>query len=165
GLPPMRRETELAQVLERESFRLFDLRRGPLLRVRLVRLAGHDHVLTVVAHHIVTDGWSTGGLVGELGSLSAGAGRGDQTDLPTLTVQYAAFAAWQREWLSGSVLDERLDYWRRQLEGVAPLELPTDRPRPAVRTSAGAVYEFVVPAGVTTRLKERARKHDGTLFM
>src|SRR5205814_4786007 len=136
-----------------------------LLRVRLVRLAADDHVLTMAMHHIVTDGWSVGIIVGELSALYAAAVRGVDADLPPLPVQYADYATWQRELLSGAGLDDRLGYWRGQLDGIAPLDLPTDRPRRAVRSSAGAVHEFEVPAELTARLKALGRRQDGTLFM
>jgi amino acid adenylation domain-containing protein len=135
------------------------------MRVRLVALAGDEHVLTLMLHHIVTDGWSMGVLVEELCTRYGATARGEELDLPPLPVQYGDFASWQRERLSGEYLDERLAYWRRQLDGVAPLELPTDRPRRAVQTKNGALHQFVVPAEVTAGLKELGRSHDGTLFM
>ncbi|MGC1734298.1 MAG: non-ribosomal peptide synthase/polyketide synthase [Pseudonocardiaceae bacterium] len=159
------RTAELDRVLAAESGQPFDLSRGPLMRVRLVRLGDQDHALILVMHHIITDGWSMGVLVEELGALYRAADRHEVADLWPLSVQYADFATWQRTALAGPALDEGLAYWRLRLDGVAPLELPTDRPRPAVRTSAGAMHEFVVPAEVTARLKELGRQHDGTLFM
>ncbi|WP_158892624.1 non-ribosomal peptide synthase/polyketide synthase [Amycolatopsis anabasis] len=149
-------ETALHEALAEELRRPFDLRRGPLLRARLFRLSPGEHVLSLVLHHIVTDGWSSGVLVRELGELYAGA------ELPGLPIQYADYAVWQREL---DTLDEQLEYWRERLAGVPPLELPTDRPRPPVRTTEGAWQEFEVPAEVTARLKELARRHDGTLFL
>jgi amino acid adenylation domain-containing protein/non-ribosomal peptide synthase protein (TIGR01720 family) len=148
-------EEPLDQVLLAESNTPFDLHRGPLLRTRLVRLAPDEHVLVLTLHHIVTDGWSTGVLAADLGSLYAGA------DLPPLSVQYLDFAAWQREQPTA----EHLDYWTTQLAAVTPLELPTDRPRTAVRTSAGARHDFLVPADVTKTLKRLGQDRDGTLFM
>ncbi|WP_312877594.1 non-ribosomal peptide synthetase [Lentzea indica] len=147
-------EGDLDRILLEETTRPFDLRRGPLLRVNLVRVAADDHVLILVMHHIITDGWSTGVLASELSALYQGA------ELPPLPLQYADYAVWQRETLD---LSEQLAYWTRQLEGTPPLELPTDRPRPAVRTSAGAVHEFVVPAEITDALD--GLRSDGTLFM
>ena len=144
------RTAELDRVLAAESGQPFDLSRGPLMRVRLVRLGDQDHALILVMHHIITDGWSMGVLVEELGALYRAADRHEVADLWPLSVQYADFATWQRTALAGPALDEGLAYWRLRLDGVAPLELPTDRPRPAVRTSAGAMHEFVVPAEVTS---------------
>ncbi|HEV2782817.1 MAG TPA: non-ribosomal peptide synthase/polyketide synthase [Actinophytocola sp.] len=165
GLPDEELETELSTVLEREVTTPFDLGRGPLFRVRLVRLADDDHVLSMAAHHIVTDGWSSGLLVDELSTLYGAALRGEPADLPPLPLQYADFASWQREHLSGAVLDKQIGYWTRQLSALAPLELPTDRPRPAVRTSAGAIHGFTVSPELTAALKDLGRRRGSTLFM
>ncbi|NJC68037.1 non-ribosomal peptide synthase/polyketide synthase, partial [Planosporangium flavigriseum] len=157
-------EAELQRILAAESTRPFDLRTGPLLRPCLVRLAADEHVLSLALHHIVTDGWSMGVLLDELSTLYAVAVRDEAPDLPALPHQYADFAAWQRHALAGAAFDEHLDYWRRQLDRVAPLELPTDRPRPAVQTKNGALLRFEVPADVTARLRALGRRYDGTLF-
>ncbi|WP_143265067.1 condensation domain-containing protein, partial [Amycolatopsis lexingtonensis] len=136
-----------------------DLHTGPLLRVALTRLAPDDHVLTLVLHHIVTDGWSAGVLLRELAALYR------DEELPPLPVQYADYAVWQRRRLEGAELEEQLSYWRHRLDGLPVLDLPTDRPRPAVRTKNGALHEFSIPAGTTARLQELSRQHGGTLFM
>ncbi|WP_158839338.1 non-ribosomal peptide synthase/polyketide synthase [Saccharothrix deserti] len=133
----------------------FDLAEGPLFRPVLVRLGPDDHVLALTMHHIITDGWSGGVLMSDLAALY------DGEELPPLPIRYGDFAAWQRE----QPLDVQLDYWREQLADVPALELPTDRPRPPVQTTAGAQTEFVVPAPVAERLRELARAVDGTLFM
>src|SRR5581483_9291849 len=179
------RSAELEQVLAAESNQPFDLSAGPLMRIRLVRLGAEDHVLIVLLHHIIIDGWSTGVLIEELSLLyraavrdevagfrgapapgrSRRAGQASHAVLPQLPVQYADFAVWQRQVLSGPALEDGLSYWRRQLDALAPLELPTDRPRPAVRTSAGAMHEFVVPAELTAGLRELSQRLDGTVFM
>ncbi|MGH7744038.1 MAG: amino acid adenylation domain-containing protein, partial [Candidatus Dormibacteria bacterium] len=165
GLAQRERDAEVRRVVAVEGSRPFDLGRGPLLRVGVLRVGPLEHVLTVAMHHIVTDGWSMGVLLGELGVLYSAAIGGHDAQLPVLAVHYVDYAVWQRELLSGPALDDGLAYWRGQLQDLAPLELPTDRPRPAVQTSAGASYRFVVPAQVTTRLKELGRQRDGTLFM
>ncbi|MDQ3827214.1 MAG: condensation domain-containing protein, partial [Actinomycetota bacterium] len=159
------RDDDVQRALAQEVSRPFDLRRGPLLRAQLMRLADHDQVLVITLHHIVTDGWSMGVLVDDLSTAYAAALHAPAVDLPAPALQYADFAAWQRDRLSEAVLGEQLDYWKERLAGLSPLELPTDRPRPAIRTSAGAVHDFVVPAEVATRLKELGWQHDGTLFM
>ena len=159
------RRVELDRVLAQEAVRPFDLSRGPLLRARLVRLGAQEHVLSLVLHHIVTDGWSSGVLWRDLGELYRAEVTGTAPQLAVLPVQYADFAVWQRERLSDSALQGQLDYWRQQLASLSAVELPTDRPRPAVHTSHGAVWEFVVPAPVTSRLKELGRGQDATLFM
>ncbi|MGH3874774.1 MAG: amino acid adenylation domain-containing protein [Pseudonocardiaceae bacterium] len=159
------RVAESARIVAAENSRPFDLGRGPLLRVGVVRVSAVEHVLTVAMHHIVTDAWSMGVLLGELGALYSATVRGRHPQLPELRVQYVDYAVWQRELLSGPALDPSLEYWRDQLAGVAALELPTDRPRPAVLTTAGAMCEFVVPAQVVAGLKGLGRQQDGTLFM
>ncbi|MGH3611328.1 MAG: condensation domain-containing protein, partial [Pseudonocardia sp.] len=165
GLSEVDRRVELDRVLAAEVVCPFDLSRGPLMRARLVRLAAQEHVLSVMLHHIVTDGWSSGVLWSDLGELYRAEVTGTVPRLAVLAVQYADFAVWQRQRVSGAVAEEQLGYWRGQLDGVAAVELPTDRPRPAVYTTHGAMWDFVIPASVTARLKEWGRGQDATLFM
>ncbi|MFC4047974.1 condensation domain-containing protein, partial [Dactylosporangium siamense] len=136
----------------------FDLAVG-VIRGVLFRLGPDDHVLGLSMHHIVSDEWSAAILHRELNALHAGEA------LPPLPVQYADFAVWQREWLAGPVLESQLEYWRAQLAGAPALELPTDRPRPAVRSTAGDVVEFEVPRAVAEALREAARGSAATMFM
>src|SRR6185437_2195845 len=164
-LPGPQQHSRLEQWLAAQTGQGFDLASGPLWRVGVVCLDHGEHVLSVVMHHIITDGWSTGVLVAELGEFYNAAVSGQQPQLPELAVQYVDYAIWQRELLSGAVLETALEYWRGQLAGVPALELPTDRPRPAVLTSAGAMHHFSIPAEVTGRLKELSRGQDATLFM
>jgi amino acid adenylation domain-containing protein/non-ribosomal peptide synthase protein (TIGR01720 family) len=149
----------LDAVLAAECGRPFDLRRGPLLRTTLVRLAPTEHVLVLALHHIVTDGWSTAVLTEDLAALYSGA------TLEPIPLRYTDFAAWQRDWATGEDAAEGLDHWRTALAGVEPLDLPTDRPRPAVRTASGAVHRFGLPAGETAALVELGKRRDSTLFM
>jgi amino acid adenylation domain-containing protein/non-ribosomal peptide synthase protein (TIGR01720 family) len=164
-LPEPQRGTELSRLLQEENTRPFDLHQGPLMRITLIRLAPDEHVLLVGLHHIVTDGWSANVFLEELSALYAAARHGKEPALAPLPVQYADFAVWQRDRLSGSMISEQLGYWRRHLDGITPLELPTDRPRPAVRTSAGAMHEFVVPPEIFAGLEQLGREQDGTLFI
>ncbi len=150
---------EAARLAGEESRRPFDLRRGPLLRARLLRLGGAEHLLLLTLHHIASDGWSLGVLVGELGALYAG------EPLPALPVQYADYAVWQREWLDGEVLERQMAYWRQQLAGVPVLQLPTDRPRPAVRSHRGGQVRVELPAGLAADLRRLCRGAGVTLFM
>ncbi|MGW0518409.1 non-ribosomal peptide synthase/polyketide synthase [Crossiella sp. NPDC003009] len=154
----------LTALLQQEAARPFNLRHGPLLRAKLFRLAADRHVLSLMLHHIVTDGWSTGVLLGELGELYRAAVLGEQPELPALPIQYADFAVWERANLAGAALTEQLTYWQSTLDGAVPLELPTDRPRPPVRTSTGAEHELAIPVEVTSALRELGRTHGGTLF-
>ncbi|MFE7467340.1 amino acid adenylation domain-containing protein, partial [Streptomyces sp. NPDC057499] len=156
---------ELDTLLAAESATAFDLRTGPLLRVLLARLADDEHVLVLSMHHIVTDGWSMGVITRELSALYTAAVRGVPADLPELSVQYPDFAVSQRAHLAGDALDGQLRHWRERLDGLEPLELPTDRPRPAVRTSAGALHTFDVPADLTARLARTGQDRGASLFM
>src|SRR5262245_7042962 len=130
------------ELMRAEATHRFDLTRGPLFRALLVRLAAHDHVLLVTQHHAVTDGWSLGILVRELGDLYTAYVSGADSPLPELEIQYADYALWQREWLRGEVLERQLGYWRGQLADLQTLQLPTDRPRPHVATFAGGTVPF-----------------------
>ncbi|MFD7892324.1 condensation domain-containing protein, partial [Streptomyces albidoflavus] len=163
----------LDALLRAEAAEPFDLTAGPLVRVLLAEVPGTgaahgtepEHVLVLAMHHIVTDGWSMGIVTRELSELYAAAVRGTAPALPPLPVQYPDFAVWQRDRLEGEGLDRQLAHWREKLDGIEPLELPTDRPRPAVRTSAGAVHSFEVPTALAGRLAEVARDGGASLFM
>ena len=157
------REEELNRIAKSEALRPFDLGTGPLLRVRLLRLAPREHVLLVTTHHIVFDGWSGTVLVREFSLLYEAFVRGKPSPLPDLEIQYADFAAWERSWLQGPVLDEHLSYWRRQLADLPALDLPHDRPRPPIKGHhQGAVVTFEPERETTMRLHElaqRGRRH------
>ena len=128
GLAEDEREERAREVAVQEARRPFDLEKGPVWRAGLLRLSADHHVLLLCVHHAVSDGWSTGVLVKELIALYEEYQEGRCSVLPELTVQYADFALWQREWLQGEVLREQLEYWKRQLEGVATLELQDGSP-------------------------------------
>src|SRR6185369_8378763 len=138
SLPAAVRDGEAAALVRMEAAQPFDLRRGPLLRRRLMRLDARDHVLLMTMHHIISDGWSMGVLLRAVGSLYAAFAAGRPSPLPELPLQYADFAVWQRGWLQGATLEAQLAFWREELAGApVVLDLPTDRPRPAVQTSRG----------------------------
>ncbi|HEY4748623.1 MAG TPA: condensation domain-containing protein, partial [Steroidobacteraceae bacterium] len=144
----------------------FDLAEDRLLRVALLRLAADQHVLVLAMHHVVSDGWSIGVLVREVEALYAAFARGQPSPLPELPVQYADYAVWQRRWLADGALERQLGYWTDQLAGApAALELPTDRPRPAVPSFRGAVHHFTIDAARTAALANLARQDGATLFM
>ncbi|MBO1419988.1 condensation domain-containing protein, partial [Streptomyces sp. FH025] len=161
-LPEPDREETLRRLLAAERARPFDLRRGPLLRTALVRLAEGEHVLALTLHHIVTDGWSTGVLLTDLAHLYRAELDPDGSEPAPLPVQYADYAHWQRT--TGAAADEQLDYWKQQLAGIVPLRPPTDRPRPAVRTSNGATARLELPADTARRLARAGRERGATLF-
>ncbi|MFJ9847915.1 amino acid adenylation domain-containing protein [Streptomyces sp. NPDC101150] len=174
--PQADRDAIVRSLLRAEVARPFDLRTGPLLRALLLKLDEREHILALTIHHIVTDGWSMGIIGRELSALydaalRPGAAPGDAQELPERaglapqTIQYADFAVWQRDRLAGEELDRQLAYWTGKLDAVAPLELPTDRPRPAVRTSAGAQHLFSLSPETTERLTKAARDRGATLFM
>ena len=160
------REARARRLATEEAQRPFDLARGPLLRTRLLRLGEEDHVLLLTMHHIVSDGWSAGVLFRELGVLYEAFVAGRPSPLEELPIQYADYAVWQREWLRGEVLERQLSYWKEQLGGSLPvLELPTDRPRPAVQSYQGASQPVVLSKGVSERLKALSQQEGATLFM
>ena len=149
-----------------ESVRPFDLRTGPLFRAALLRLADDDHVLMLCMHHVVSDGWSMGVLFRELSALYAAYREGLDSPLAGLPVQYADFAVWQRRQLEGSALAGELAWWRRRLEGApALLELPTDRPRPAVQSFRGGYERFALSAAAVEGLRALGRREGATLYM
>ena len=165
-LLPEEREEEALRLAVEEARRPFDLTRGPLLRVQLLRLAEQEHVILLTMHHIISDGWSIGVLVRELGTIYPMFAAGRSSPLPELPIQYADYASWQQEWLTGAVLEEQLDYWRQQLGGALPvLELPTDRPRPAVQSSRGATLSMNLSRELTDGLKALGQRAGATLFM
>ncbi|HEY0514610.1 MAG TPA: condensation domain-containing protein, partial [Thermoanaerobaculia bacterium] len=166
ALPVEVRHEEARKISGEEGGRPFDLTRGPLLRALLLRLADEDHVALWSTHHIAADGWSLSEVfIPELTRLYAAAVQRRPSSLPELPVQYADYAVWQREGLRGPVLEEQLGYWRRQLAGLAPLELPTDHPRPPVPSGRGGSRFWELPAGRVESLSRLARAGDATLFM
>ncbi|ATB47924.1 amino acid adenylation domain-containing protein [Corallococcus macrosporus] len=164
--PEGERDARALQLANEEAHVPFNLVRGPLFRARLLRLAADRHVLLVTMHHIVSDGWSVGVLVREVAEGYEAAVQGRAPHFPSLPVQYADYALWQREWMQGPVLESRLGYWREQLAGApAALELPTDRPRPAVQTYRGALLPVSLPAALSEAVTTVARRHEATPFM
>jgi amino acid adenylation domain-containing protein len=144
----------------------FDLEGGPLLRAVLLRLSAQEHVAIVVMHHIVSDGWSLGILLREIATLYGARVAGRPSPLPELAVQYADYALWQREWLSGAALARQVGYWKERLAGApSAIDLPFDRPRPAVQSFRGGARRFALSAVVTRKLGELARAERATLFM
>ncbi|MGQ0554672.1 MAG: amino acid adenylation domain-containing protein [Nitrospiraceae bacterium] len=163
---PTERERLAAEAAQMEAHQPFDLRTGPLMRVRLLKLGPQEHILILTLHHIVCDGWSSQILAREFGTLYEACEASVPSPLPPLPIQYADYAVWQREWLQGAVIEERLAYWKEKLKGRVPvLDLPTDRPRPAVQNDRGARLAFVVSRDLTARLYALSRSRNATLFM
>ena len=166
ALAPPEREATLQKQAAEEGRRAFDLARGPLLRACLFELGAEDHVLLLVVHHIVSDGWSNGILNRELTALYRAFVAGKPSPLPELPIQYADFAAWQRRWLQGDAPSQQLAYWKTQL-AFAPhsLDLPSDRPRPPLRSHRAGRASKVLPRELAASLKELSRREGATLFM
>src|SRR5215207_4058341 len=158
------RESVVQNLIKQQTS--FDLKRGPLLRITLVRLRDQEHVLLLAMHHIMSDAWSMGVLVDEVVTIYEGYLAGREVVLPSLPIQYADFAAWQRKWLQGDVLEEQFAYWQQQLGGTLPiLELPADRPRPALQTYNGSSLSFSLSPPLSESLKSLCKAEGVTLFM
>ena len=152
--PEADKESEASQVLAEEAQRPFDLAQDLMLRATLIKLSEQEHILLLVMHHIASDGWSMGILMRELSHFYEAEMSGRPSSLPELPIQYADYAEWQLEWLQGEVLNKQLDYWKRQLAGAPTrLDLPTDRPRPAVQTFRGASRQLELSPELTQGLK------------
>ncbi|WP_164002944.1 non-ribosomal peptide synthetase, partial [Pyxidicoccus caerfyrddinensis] len=165
GLEPQAARAELERRLREELLRPFDLATGPLVRAQLLKSSATEHVLALDMHHIVSDGWSMGVLVREVVALYEAFSQGRPSPLPPLAIQYADYAAWQRQWLQGDVLAEQLGWWRQQLSGNSPLELPTDKPRTPVQTFRGAQVPVVLSPSASEALKALCQKEGATPFM
>jgi amino acid adenylation domain-containing protein len=160
------RNREAARLAAEEARQPFELRRGPLLRARLLRLDEDEHIILVTMHHIISDGWSMGIMVRELATLYRAFLKNAPSSLPELPIQYADFTHWQRNWLRGEVLERQLAYWRERLTDAPPLlELPTDRPRPALISYRGGYEMFSLDAELSRQLKTLSQRQGATLFM
>ena len=166
GLPEAAREQEVARLAAADARQPFDLGKAPLMRAQLLRLTPDDHVLLLNLHHIASDWWSFGVFEEELALLYDAFLRGQETSpLPDLPLQYVDFAAWQRQWLQGEILQAQLDYWQKKLSGALPvLEFPTDHPRPAAQTYNGSVISSVLSKKLTEALKILSQREGVTLF-
>ncbi|WP_139488459.1 non-ribosomal peptide synthase/polyketide synthase [Brevibacillus dissolubilis] len=164
--PAEQQDAEVKCLIAEDAAQPFDLSQGPLMRASLIRLAEQEYVFALNMHHIVSDGWSMGILMGELTALYQAVSKGEVPALPDLPIQYADFALWQREWLTGDILDQQLAYWKDKLQGSEPIRaLPTDRPRPAEQTFDGALHITQFPVELQARLQELSREEGSTLFM
>ena len=165
-LPAAERDAETRRILSEEAATPFDLSTGPLLRVGLIRQEEERHVLVFNSHHIISDGWSTGVLIHELISLYAAFTAGRPSPLADLPIQYADYAVWQRQWLAGERLEGERAFWRERLKGApASLDLPTDRPRPPVRTSRGDTYRFDLSPSLSAAVRRLSQQERVTPFM
>ena len=160
------REVESRRLMDEEGQRPFDLENGPLFRASLLKLGSEEHILLLTMHHIVSDGWSRGVLRRELNILYNAFSAGLPSPLPELPIQYADYAAWQRNWLQGDILTNQMNYWKEHLVGAPSLlELPADRPRPPIQSFRGASRQIVVPASILEALQALGQSNDATLYM
>ncbi len=167
---PIQDTTELSEELFGQQYladarRPFDFERGPLFRACLYRRAPNEHILLLVLHHIISDGWSIGVLINEMASLYGAFAAGAPSPLAELPIQYADYAVWQNEQLSGTRVDALVGYWKKQLAGLTTLEIQTDRPRPAVQGAAGARETLELPAGFAANVEQICKSESITPFM
>ncbi|MEH2192673.1 MAG: amino acid adenylation domain-containing protein [Nostoc sp.] len=173
GLSAEEQTTHIREMAKSIASQPFDLAVGPLVQFTLLQLSEQEYVLLLKMHHIIYDGWSLNIFFGELSQLYTAFAQGLPSPLPELPIQYADFAFWQRQWLTGEVLDRQLNYWQKQLAGVPPvLELPNvsetgrrHRSRPPVQSFQGAVESFLLDRDLTQRLKQLSQESETTLFM
>lgn len=160
------REAEIQRLVKADSELPFDLSAGPLLRIKLLATGEDENILLVTVHHFVCDGWSVGVLLRELATLYQDSGAGRSASLPQLRIQYADYALWQRQRLSGQWFEQQLEYWRKQMAGAAPiLDLPTDYSRPEQRSVKGAQGSIRLSANLTEAIAGLSRQEGVTLFM
>ncbi|MBW4592776.1 MAG: amino acid adenylation domain-containing protein [Brasilonema angustatum HA4187-MV1] len=165
-LPEDELEAEVQRLTTDEQARPFDLANDPLVRVTLLQLDEAQYVLLFTMHHIVCDQWSFGVIIQEIVAFYKAFSKGQPSPLPELPIQYADFAVWQRQWLQGEVREAQLSYWKQQLSSTPSiLELPTDRPRPAVQTNRGAKQSLILSKSLTEALKILSQQEKATLFM
>ncbi len=165
-LPPAEREARMRALLEEENNRPFDLSKGPLLRIHLIKMAPDEHVLHILMHHIISDGWSVNVFVREFGLLYRGFLNGQPPALPPLKIQYADFAVWQKKKLESEIKEKQLAYWKQKLGGSLPvLELPSDRPRPAVKSYRGSHSKGSIKGSIVSQVRRLAAEHQTTVFM
>ena len=165
NLPEAEQQTRALE-LAQEAFRApFDLESGPLTRLGLIQISDQENIFLIFMHHIISDAWSLNQFASEIITLYNGFSAGKQAILPDLPVQYADYAAWQTDWLRGEVLERLLSYWRKQLDRVSVLELPTDRPRPLIQTYNGKTEVFTFPEDILHNLKRLSQQENVTLFM
>ncbi|MGB7949772.1 MAG: condensation domain-containing protein, partial [Candidatus Binatia bacterium] len=165
AVPTADRDSEAQRLILETIQKPFDLSRDLPLRALLLRLGENEHMFLVVKHHIASDGWSSGVLWRELSALYRAFASGESSPLAELPIQYADYALWQREWLQGELLERQLSYWKKQLDGIGTLQLPTDRPRPSVRSDQGKHQTVVLSEQLRQELTALSRQQGATLFM
>ncbi|BAY99591.1 condensation domain-containing protein [Tolypothrix tenuis PCC 7101] len=166
NLPENERETKAQKFAQQEAELPFDLTKLPLIRVSVIQLSQEENILLITVHHIVWDGWSIGVLIRELSTLYRAFYYDQPSPLPEIKIQYADFAVWQRNWLQGKVLAQKLAYWRERLGNNLPvLQLPTVRPSTEVKTNRGASQSFLIPANLAQAIQALSHQEGVSLFM
>jgi amino acid adenylation domain-containing protein len=166
AVPSDQREAEMTRLVQEAVNRPFDLTRGPLIRMMVIKMADDEHVMAITYHHIIYDGWSAAVFFKELNAFYTAYLNAQPAQVPELSVQYADYAAWQKEWLQGEALDQEMAFWREHLAGApALIEIPADRPRPAAQTFQGARMLFSLTRELTDAIEQLSRKHNVTVFM
>lgn len=166
NLSKIEREAKAQTFARQEAELPFDLTKLPLIRVTVLQLGNQENVLLLTVHHIIWDGWSIGVLIRELSALYRAFCNGQPSPLPELTIQYADFAVWQRKWLQGKVLAEKLAYWQERLGNYLPvLQLPTVRLRTEVKTNSGASQSFLIPSNLAQAIQALSHQEGVSLFM
>jgi pristinamycin I synthase 3 and 4 len=158
-------ERDVMRLVFEEGMRPFDLTRGPLFRLRVLRLSGEEHLVAMTIHHIISDGWSLRILAGEIRSLYSAFMMSRPSPLTELPVQYGDYATWQRSRLTGKLLEEQLQYWRNRLFNAPVLDIPTDRVRPPLQSSNGAIVSVDVPPELTQAVLDLSVANRATVFM
>ncbi|MFB2772371.1 amino acid adenylation domain-containing protein [Pelatocladus sp. BLCC-F211] len=164
-ISPEKQSVKVQQSILEEAQRPFDLAKSPLLRVSLLRLGEESYLLLLVMHHIIADGWSIGILIRELSTLYAAFLKKESSPLAELPIQYADFAYWQNQWLQGEVMDKHLSYWKQQLANLSVLELPTDYPRPEIKSFRGTRQHLELAKELCEEIKALSHREGVTLFM
>ncbi|NEQ65703.1 MAG: amino acid adenylation domain-containing protein [Symploca sp. SIO2D2] len=165
GLTPSEQTTKLQQLLQQENELSFNLEVDPPIRAQLFQLGTTEHILQIILHHIASDGWSLTVLPKDLSAFYTAVVQDKPCLLPSLPIQYADFAVWQRNYLQGETLEKQLGYWKQKLQDLPQLQLPTDYPRPAVETFNGAGVPIHIPATLTSKIQQLSQQHGTTLFM
>jgi len=165
GLPESERLAQAQRLASEESLRPYKLESDELLRVTLLRQGEEEEWVLLTMHHIVSDGWSIGVFIGEMENFYSAYSKGRPSPVPELPVQYADYSYWQRQWLQGKVLEAELAYWKQQLDGISILDLPTDRPRPAIQTFRGATKALTLSGNLTEGLRALSKQEGVTRFI
>jgi amino acid adenylation domain-containing protein len=166
ALSSREQQTQVTEWIANHAQTPFELSTGPLLSLRLLKLGKQEQILLFNMHHIISDGWSMGVLIRDLSHLYNAYAQNQVPQLPALPIQYTDYAAWQRNWLKGEILEQQLAYWTDQLAGVPQLlELPTDYPRPAMMRYQGKRLQSTLDADLTLQIKQLSQQHGVTVFM